>query len=384
MRSYPVQIAYATQYDPTDISRWSGTVQYISKSLQQQGLDVHHVGPLREGPALLPKVKQLIYRRLLRRGYLRNRELPTLRRYATQITQQLAHTPVDVIFSPESLPTAYLQHQKPIVFWTDASFAGMVNYYPRFMNLCQESLANGHAIEQQALDNCQLAIYSSEWAANSAIAHYRVDPQKVKVVPFGANLDRAPDLEHIKAALAQKSTQHCNLLFIGVDWVRKGGDIALQVATELNQQGLPTTLTVVGCEPQIPQIPDFVRPLGFISKASSEGMQLMQQLLGTAHFLIVPSQAECYGLVFCEANAFGVPCLATHSGGIPTIVKPGVNGMTFAPNATITEYCTYIQDLFAHYSRYQDLALSSFHEYQSRLNWQVASQTVKSFIQDLL
>ncbi len=380
-----MKIAYATQYDPADVNRWSGLVQYISQSLQHQGLSVQHIGPLREKNAIFHKSKQLFYRHVRHQSYLRNRERSTLKSYAAQITQQLTGVAADIIFSPESLAIGYLQHQKPIVFWTDATFAGMVGFYHKFMNLCPESLAQGHAVEQQALDNCKLAIYSSEWAAQTAINHYRADPRKVKVVPFGANLAAPPSAEQVKSFIAARPSNHCNLLFLGVDWVRKGGDIALKVAIELNRQGLPTTLTVVGCDPQVSEpLPPFVKPLGFISKASPGGYQTINKLLAEAHFLILPSIADCTPMVFCEANAFGIPCLATHVGGIPSMITPNLNGNTFSRDARIAEYCTYIESLFAHYPQYQDLAWSSFNEYQSRLNWTVAGKMVKSLLQDVI
>ena len=49
----------------------------------------------------------------------------------------------------------------------------------------------------------------------------------------------------------------------------------------------------------------------------------------------------------------------------------------------ITEYCAYIVDFFVDYSKYKDLALSSFYEYQSRINWRVAGQIVKELMIEL-
>ena len=38
----------------------------------------------------------------------------------------------------------------------------------------------------------------------------------------------------------------CKLLFIGSDWYRKGGDIAVEIAGSLNAMGLKTELTMLG------------------------------------------------------------------------------------------------------------------------------------------
>jgi glycosyltransferase involved in cell wall biosynthesis len=87
-------------------------------------------------------------------------------------------------------------------------------------------------------------------------------------------------------------------------------------------------------------------------------------------------------MVFPEACSFGVPCIATDVGGIPSIIKDGFNGKTFSKDAEIADYCTYISNLFSDYAQYKNLALSSFNEYQSRLNWSVAGQTVRKLIMD--
>lgn len=73
----------------------------------------------------------------------------------------------------------YLECAQPIVFWVDATFAGLRDFYPENNNLCQESIKNGNTM-QLALDRCNLAIYASHWAAQIAIDNYKINPNKVK------------------------------------------------------------------------------------------------------------------------------------------------------------------------------------------------------------
>lgn len=89
-------------------------------------------------------------------------------------------------------------------------------------------------------------------------------------------------------------------------------------------------------------------------------------------------------MVFGEANSFGLPCLTTDVGGIPTLIKNDLNGKTFSLQSGASDYCDYILDLFANFSRYQELALSSFQEYEARLNWSVAVKTVQQIMSDHL
>jgi glycosyltransferase involved in cell wall biosynthesis len=192
-------------------------------------------------------------------------------------------------------------------------------------------------------------------------------------------------LREIQDTIEARPSNRCKLLFLGVDWYRKGGDVALKVAEELNNLGLDTELTVVGCQPIVEgALPSFVKSLGFISKSTTAGKERIDRLIAESHFLILPSRAECYGVVFCEANSLGVPCISREVGGIPTIIKPNKNGVLFDLNADISEYCNYIAQLFTNYTDYKDLALSAFNEYQSRLNWTVAGQTVKKLLTDII
>ncbi len=191
-----MRIAYATTYDASDVRHWSGTGYYIAKALEQQGIDVRCAGPLAECAGWPIRAKQLYYKLVARKGYQCQREPKVLRSYADQVARSLRQSPgADAIVSPGTAPIAYLKSDKPIVFWADAAYAGMVGFYPGWSNLCRESIAKGNAMEQAALSNCRLAIYASDWAAKTAIDHYDVDPAKVKVVPFGANVacDRGRD-----------------------------------------------------------------------------------------------------------------------------------------------------------------------------------------------
>ncbi len=114
-------------------------------------------------------------------------------------------------------------------------------------------------------------------------------------------------------------------------------------------------------------MPDYVKSLGFISKSTHEGQKQIRELIAQSHFLFVPSQAECFGLVFAEANSCGVPAVSTNVGGIPTIIKDGVNGKTFSLEDSINKYAQFIHDTYSDYKLYQEMARSSFDEYQKRL-----------------
>ena len=341
-----MKIAYVTTYDSSDVKAWSGSGSYILKTLQDTGFKTETVGNLYKPTSYVIRGKSLLYR-TLHKNYLLDREPIILRSYAAQVGKALAQLDHDIVFSPGTIPIAYLRNEKPIAFWTDCTLAGMIDFYPEFSNLCAESIKNGNKMEQLALSRCHLAIYSSEWAAESAVRNYDVDPAKVHVVPFGANVHSDRNMRDIEEFLEKKSTDICRLLFLGVDWHRKGGDIALAVAELLNQKGIRTELDIVGCNPPR-DLPAFARCHGFISKKTEEGRNRLSGLMAGSHFLILPSRAECNAIVFAEASSFGLPSLSTRVGGISTAIHDGKNGQTFPLDEGPAKYATILRRYCPH------------------------------------
>lgn len=378
-----MHIAYVSTLPVSDLKSWSGLAFYISQALRQQGIRLTEIDALKETHGLFYKAKQVYYRFYDQR-HRRQYEPAILEGYAAQVQQHLQRVRPDLVFSVGSIPVAHLETDLPIVLWSDATFATALNYYPEYSRLSDETIRNAHRMEQAAIDRADLALYACDWAARSAIDFYGADPAKIKVVPFGANLETGYAEEEVNAFVSQRPMDRCRLLFIGVDWFRKGGDLALLVAEKLNAAGLPTELTVVGCQPvHHKPLPAFVKVEGFINKSTPEGQERMRKLLRESHFFLMPSRAEAYGLVYCEANASALPALARDTGGVPTIIRNGVNGQLFHPDAPTSAYCDWILTHFSDSERYRTLCLSAFHEYRTRLNWDVAGQQVKALMETL-
>jgi glycosyltransferase involved in cell wall biosynthesis len=377
-----MRLAFVTNHSSSDLNdenshttTWSGTIFNMRRALERSELDVETIDLLRDPYSALFRTKRMVKNIVFRKNYLRDREPLTLKSYARQIESFLGQIKPDVVFSPGTIPIAYLRTDIPIVFWTDATFDGMIDFYPEFTNLCEETLRNGRQMEQAALSSCRLAIFASEWAAKTAIENYNVDNSKVKVVPFGANLAPIPDPDKVQRAIASRGSGVCKLLFVGVDWHRKGGDKALAVTSMLNQRGLKAELHVVGCTPPS-LLPGSSRTYGYLSKNNDKQKELLSRLYLESDFLILPSEAESFGIVIAEANAFGLPALTTNVGGIGTVVRNGKNGRAFEARCFVQECTEYILQTSSSKERYHQLCVSSFEEYSKRLNWDSAVQSV--------
>ncbi|UCG34725.1 MAG: glycosyltransferase family 4 protein [Candidatus Omnitrophota bacterium] len=386
-----MRIAYVTSYNVLNPRNWHqlrlgpyGRGYYIARALKDQSFALDYICPLKKIPSLPVAFKLVFYSFVKKKRYFHWVDPYILKNYARQISQKLHYLNSDIIFSPENVGTlSYLECKQPIVMWTDAPKAAMIDYYPSYYNLCDETTRDIFEMEKLAFNRCKLLIFSSNWGAKKAADIYKIDSSKIKVIPAGANIDYQRGEEEVSAIINSRSTDVCRLLFLGADWLRKGGDIAVAVAEELNKKGLPVELTIVGSKPITSEpLPSFVKSVGFLNKTTKEGREKLESLLKESHFLILPSRAEAYGIVLPEANSYGVPCLTTNAGGIPTIVKDGLNGKIFSTDANTGEYCSYVSDLFSDFSRYKQLALSSFNEFKTRFDWSAVGETLKNLLNE--
>ena len=377
-------MAFVTIGASDDVAAWSGIPLFMSQALAESGLDLQRIQRLKGPKSLSLKARNLFRTKVLHENYSTYRHRRMLGFYARQAREQIKKENPDVVLSCSSLPLAYLETNKPVVLWTDATFAGLLDFYPEYVNMSATGLREGHAAERAALDRSSLAIYSSTWAAQSAIEDYGADRNKVKVVPFGANFPGGLTKKEVEAAIDKRSVDECRLLFLGVDWKRKGGDAAVEVAERLNRSGIRTKLTMAGAKPpEGKTVPEFVELAGFVSKNTPEGSEKLRRLLTESHFLIILSVADCTPIVFSEANSFAVPCVSTDVGGIPSVIKNGVNGYLVNLEHAAEEAAKAIAETFTNRESYRSLALSAYQEYGNRLNWTSSARTVNDLIHQL-
>jgi glycosyltransferase involved in cell wall biosynthesis len=364
-----IKIAYIYQQNAANPSVQSGRPASILKELTAMGATVHPVFPMETRMSRGSKLKKAFYR-MSGRYYRGDREPGFLSAIASEFERRTRRTPYDIVFSPGSEAVSGLNIPRPIAFCADATFANMVDYYDDFSRLSAAYIRNGHHQEKAALRRAALAIYPSEWAANSALEFYQADPAKVAVIPFGANLGSQNRRVEVHGWIANRPLDRLRLLFVGRSWARKGGDIVVETAQRLVAKGYPLKLDLVTSE-----IPHRLRGMpwitqhGFLDPNQPDTTALLRDLFKAAHFVFIPSRAEAYGMTFAEASAFGVPAIGTTTGGIPSVVRNGGNGFTLPLSAGAPEFAELIAGTIAGREKYNDLCRNSFDEFEQRLNW---------------
>ena len=272
----------------------------------------------------------------------------------------------DILFAPFASECLYkLKTDRPIVYLSDATFGIMAGYY--YKNLSPCSVRQGNKVEQVAVDKAAEVIVSSDWAAESVVKDYHKDPSKVHVLEFGANVD-----EKDIAPKVFEYDGHLDILFLGVDWDRKGGGIAVDAARWLNGNDVPTTLHIVGIKnlaPEVQALP-FVDNHGNLNKNIPEEYQKLVEVMRKCHCLLLPTLAECAGIAFCESCANGLPIFSHRTGGVSDYVHDGENGYLLPSPSSGEDFGRKIKSSLES-GEMARMSETAKHLYRSKFNWKV-------------
>jgi glycosyltransferase involved in cell wall biosynthesis len=186
-------------------------------------------------------------------------------------------------------------------------------------------------MERGAYHNARLVFTMSRNISRSLVGEYGCSAQKVKCVYAGSNVGAEMSGNIDNGRFSDK-----NILFVGVDWERKGGPVLLEAFRRLRRTHPDARLTVVGCSPQISEAG--VNIVGRVPLAE------VSEYYRAASVFCLPTLNEPFGLVFLEAAAFGLPVVATRIGAIPEIVIHGKTGYIVEPQ-NVPELAARLDDL---------------------------------------
>ena len=373
------RLAFISLWDAGNPNVESG-YGYSMRCQLQKYFEVSDLFPMRLPGEALALPLRAAYK-MVGRYYHPMREPAVLKQLARRIEHRLSEAKPDVFFAPSSVPMSFVETRRPWVYATDQLFSQFIaTYIPnpaaRFRRL-------GEAQERCALAAAARASFPSRWAADAAITAYGADPAKVAMIPWGANLPNAIGDEEIEEAIDSRSRTCCELVFIGGDWERKGGDIVVATVSALAATGIDVHTTIIGCDP--PGLaPDRFTVHPFLDKSRPDDFARFAAVMRRAHFHFMPSRAEAYGQAFCEAAAFGVPSISCAVGGIPTIIREGETGRLLPPGATASEFATLIRDTLADAEHYRRLADAARRDYCARLNWDSFGARLRDVIMEVL
>ncbi|MFW5700079.1 MAG: glycosyltransferase family 4 protein [Cyclobacteriaceae bacterium] len=369
------KIAYLTSKDPKDKQESSGVYHYQAEALKKHCGEIYHLGPVKNNLIGITRKAGNLLNRFSKEKYNLSHSIIISKVYGKIFSRKLKHEKYDFVFADKSsCEIAYLNTSMPLIYSTDATFKLLHNYYPGYSNLLEFSAKESNKIEQNAINKASLILVTSQWAATSVINDYNFPPEKIHVIPRGANVDKIPEKESI---LAKKKTGICQLLYMGYEWYRKGYDVAYKTMDYIRSKGIPVKLVAIGCSPPADLIDDDVKVISYLDKNTSEGRAQFDEIMLNSSFYLLPTRAECMGIAFCESSAYGLPVITRDTGGVTEVVKNGINGYALDFESDYKEFGDKIISIFESDEEYYNLVKSSRNYFEERLNWDAWGEKIK-------
>ena len=125
----------------------------------------------------------------------------------------------------------------------------------------------------------------------------------------------------------------------------------------------------------------YVDYVGFLDKNDRQQYERYIETVKRAHIFLLPTQAECAGIVFAEASAFGIPIFTYDTGGIPNYVINGVNGYRLPMSSSYVAFADSIVKTIQA-NELPVLSRGGLQLYKDRLNWNAWAQSFRKIMDE--
>lgn len=270
-------------------------------------------------------------------------------------------TKVDVILQDGLLYDAqWLPHKTPSVVYEDYTarlsqqnpLGGRFPYSDRNQEMWIE-------LEQQAMQRASHLCVRSQIVFNSMVNDYGIPKERVSVVGAGVNLKSLP------AVNKKPNNEMPTFLFIGSDFYRKGGDLALHAFARLKERTSGATMLVLTND----SIPSDVPLAGVELIPPQGGRELVESLYKRADVFVLPSRLETWGDVLLEAMAYHLPCVGVLGQPMEEIIQNGKTGFLVKPE-NIDELFDAMMRLANDTELRQRMGRSARQSVEERYNWE--------------
>ena len=159
----------------------------------------------------------------------------------------------------------------------------------------------------------------SKWAGDVLVEECGIPAEKVRPIHVGLDLELWPYLP------LKTYSSRPQILFVGGDFQRKGGDLLLEVYAKRFAD--TTDLHLVTKQP-----PANLPPQVYVYTDLSANDPRLRALYAQADLFVLPTRDDMSSWVAMEAMATGRPVITTRMGGIPDIVRHGETGLLIEPD----------------------------------------------------
>ena len=167
--------------------------------------------------------------------------------------------------------------------------------------------------ERRIYTDARTIFVRSRHVADTLEDGYGCAPEKVEVVGMGPN-GSVPDEERTG------SPERRRLLFVGIDWERKGGPMLLDAFDALAPEFPGLELEVVGPDADVGDRPG-------ITVHGRIPLDEVYRLQQRCDIFCLPTLFEPFGVAFIEAMHASLPVVGPDTGAVPDLVRDGVTGI---------------------------------------------------------
>ena len=316
--------------DPFDPRSWSGISKFLFEEMRQQG--VLHGASGGEVTGL----RRLM---LLASSFHPRRETWRLRyylgtRYRQSLTRVLAPTAL-------SLPAEVAVFQLGGLFDLPSVVGRQKNCFSYHDGNMAQRLKNPYAssavpawlaqtamsYEHKVYHGMTRVLTMSQHLRRSFIEDFDLPSERVVCVGAGVNLNRLPPDR------PDKRYDTGELLFIGVEFQRKGGHVLLQAFAEVRKRHPHAVLHVVGPRSGPPaELPmEGVQWHGYLSKRNASQAALLEKLFEQSSVFVLPSLYEPFGIAPAEGMMHGLPAVVSGAWALGETVTDGESGLHVPP-----------------------------------------------------
>jgi len=214
---------------------------------------------------------------------------------------------------------ALFELSTPSVTYVDCTHRQVAEHWPDWNPLAGQALEDWYAAERHQYHNAEHLFTLAPQAERSLVDDYGVSPERVTNVGAGVNFAQLPGLRRARPEGPP------TVLFIGNDWVRKGGPELLRAFALVRRELPDARLQIVGTKHRMVPQPG-VEVLGRIT----DRVRVADLYAGADVFCLL-SLFDPYPLVLLEAMAYGLPCVGSTAAGIREIVTEGETGLLVPP-----------------------------------------------------